>query len=86
LQNSARVIAERMTGMGADVTDFGFVSDPVQGAAAAERIRVSNPDLIVLFVSTYMPSAQVLPIFKYGGAPILLLCLQPGPSMDRVGS
>lgn len=83
LQNSARVIAERMTGMGADVEDFGFVSDPVQGAAAAERIRTANPDLIVLFVSTYMPSAQVLPIFKYGGAPILLLCLQPGPSMDH---
>lgn len=83
LRESARIIAERMTGMGADVEDFGFVSDPVEGAAAAERIRVSNPDLIVLFVSTYMPSAQVLPIFRDGGAPVLLLCMQPGPSMDH---
>src|SRR5665647_428073 len=60
LKNSAHVIAERLTAIGADVEDFGLLSNPVDGAATAERIRVSNSDLIVLFVSTYMTSAQVL--------------------------
>jgi L-arabinose isomerase len=83
LQKSAAVISERITYMGANVTDFGFVSDPVEGAAAAEKMRKEDLDLIVLFVSTYMTSAQVLPVFKYGGAPVLLVCLQPGTSMDH---
>lgn len=80
---SAATIAARMESIGATVTDFGVVSDPVDGAAAADRIRRADVDLIVLFVSTYMTSAQVLPIFKYGGAPVLLVCLQPGRSMDH---
>lgn len=83
LQKSAAVIADRITAIGAEVEDFGFISDPADGAAVAERVRGSGHDLIVLFVSTYLPSAQVIPLFKYGGAPVLLLCLQPGPSMDH---
>ena len=83
LRRAADEIGRRLTGLGADVQDYGFVSDPVDGAAAAEKIRTANVDLIVLYVSTYMTSAQVLPIFKYGGAPVLLLCLQPGTSMDH---
>ena len=83
LKRSASTIADRVTAIGADVQDFGFVSNPVDGAAVAEKVRAANVDLIVLFVSTYMPSAQVLPLFKYGGAPVLLLCLQPDTSMDH---
>lgn len=83
LRNSSKVISDRISAIGANVEDFGFVSNAVEGAAAAEKVRASNPDLIVLFVSTYMTSGQVLPIFKYGGAPILLLNLQPGTSMDH---
>ncbi len=83
VQRSAAQIADRMTRIGADVTDHGVVSDPVDGARVADDIRRSDADLIVLFVSTYMTSAQVLPIFKYGGAPILLVCLQPSRSMDH---
>ena len=83
LQKSAAVIADRITAIGADVEDFGFISGPAEGVVVAERVRTAGPDLIVLFVSTYMPSAQVLPLFKYGGAPVLLLCLQPGSSMDH---
>jgi L-arabinose isomerase len=83
LERSSSRISQRITDIGADVKDFGFVSDPIAGAAVADRIRSANVDLIVLFVSTYMPSAQVLPIFKYGGAPVLLLCLQPSTSMDH---
>ena len=83
LRSSAAEIARKLDEAGADVTDFGFVSDPVQGADVGEQVRRHGPDLIVLFVSTYMTSAQVLPVFQHGGAPVLLVCLQPGPSMDH---
>jgi len=80
---SASTIVDRIEGIGATVTDFGVVSDPVAGASAADRIRQADVDLVVFFVATYMTSAQVLPIFKYGGAPVLLVCLQPKRSMDH---
>ncbi len=83
LKKSASRISARLASLGADVVDAGFVSDAVQGGAAADELRRSNCDLIVLFVSTYMTDGQVLPIFKYGGAPVLLVCLQPGRSMDH---
>lgn len=83
VQKSAEVLAGRLEEFGADVIDLGVVSDPVEGADVASRVRKADVDLIILSVSTYMTSAQVLPIFKYGGAPILLVSLQPGTSMDH---
>ncbi|MFV0405912.1 MAG: arabinose isomerase [Propioniciclava sp.] len=83
LKRSAAQITTRLTDLGANVEHFGFISDPAEGQAVADKVRASDPDLVVLFVSTYMTSAQVLPLFKYGGAPVLLLCLQPTSSMDH---
>lgn len=83
IEKSAAVIRARIAATGAHVEYAGVVSDPVQGAAAAERLRRADCDLIVVFVATYMTSAQVLPVFKYGGAPVLLVNLQPGTSMDH---
>ena len=83
ITHSVDTIATRISGLGAEVTNYGVVSNPEEGASTADRIRTDDPDLIILFVSTYMTSAQVLPIFKYGGAPVLLLCLQPSSSMDH---
>ncbi len=83
LRKSADRIRDHIAASGAHVEDAGFVSDAVEGAAAAERLRRADCDLIVVFVATYMTSAQVLPVFKYGGAPILLVSLQPGPAMDH---
>ncbi|MFD6276357.1 arabinose isomerase [Streptomyces sp. NPDC060209] len=83
IESSAARIRDHIAGTGAFVEYAGVVSDPVAGAAAAERLRRADCDLIVVFVATYMTSAQVLPVFKYGGAPILLVSLQPSPSMDH---
>ncbi|MEO3754532.1 L-fucose/L-arabinose isomerase family protein [Streptomyces sp. B6B3] len=83
LRKSADHIRDHIAATGAHVEDAGFVSDPVEGAAAAERLRRADCDLIVVFVATYMTSAQVLPVFRYGGAPILLVNLQPAPAMDH---
>ena len=83
LQESARYVAQRFAAMDADVTDVGFVSDAQEGAVAAERLRVADCDLIVLFLTTYLTSSMVLPIAQRSGAPVLVIDLQPTERMDH---
>ncbi|MDH2425358.1 L-fucose/L-arabinose isomerase family protein [Sphaerisporangium sp. TRM90804] len=83
LQESARRVAERMRGFDAEIVDVGFVSDAQEGAAAAEKLRVAGCDLIVGFLTTYMTATMLLPIAQRSGAPVLLVNLQPTPSMDH---
>lgn len=83
LRESARYVSERFAGMDAEVTDVGFISDAVEGAEAAERLRRADCDLIVLFLTTYLTSSMVLPIAQRAGAPVLVLDLQPTEKMDH---
>ena len=83
LQESARYVAGRFAQMDADVVDAGFVSDAQEGAAAAERLRRADCDLIVLFLTTYLTSSMVLPIAQRAGTPVLVIDLQPTERMDH---
>ncbi|MEU6578546.1 L-fucose/L-arabinose isomerase family protein [Streptomyces sp. NPDC046805] len=83
LQRSARRVAERMTEFDAEVVDVGFISDAQDGAAAAERLRAADCDLIVGFLSTYMTATMLAPIAQRSGAPVLLINLQPTEAMDH---
>nr|WP_282600228.1 L-fucose/L-arabinose isomerase family protein [Patulibacter sp. SYSU D01012] len=69
--------------MDAEVIDAGFVSDAQEGATAAELLRRADPDLIVLFLTTYLTSSMVLPIAQRSGAPVLVIDLQPTERMDH---
>ena len=83
LQSSARSVAQRLGELGGEVVDAGFVSDAQEGAAAAERLRTADCDLIVLFLATYLTSSMVLPIAQRTGTPVLVLDLQPSERMDH---
>lgn len=83
LQASARRVAERFAGLECEVVDVGFISDAQEGAAAAERLRVADCDLIVGFLTTYMTASMLVPVAQRSGAPVLLLNLQPTESMDH---
>lgn len=83
LQESAQYVSERFAAMDAEVTDVGFISDAQEGAAAAERLRVADCDLIVLFLTTYLTSSMVLPIAQRADAPVLVIDLQPTEKMDH---
>ncbi|MCO5997277.1 L-fucose/L-arabinose isomerase family protein [Actinoallomurus rhizosphaericola] len=83
LKRSAERVSERMRALGADVVDVGFISDAQEGAAAAERLRVADCDLIVGFLTTYMTATMLVPIAQRSGAPVLLINLQPTESMDH---
>lgn len=83
LQESSRYVSERFQGMDADVIDAGFISDEREGAVAAEQLRAADCDLIVLFLTTYLTSAMVLPIAQRANTPVLVIDLQPTEKMDH---
>ena len=83
LQESSRYVTERFTEMDAEVIDAGFISDAQEGAAAGEKLRVADCDLIVMFLTTYLTSAMVLPIAQRAKTPVLVIDLQPTEKMDH---
>ncbi|WP_329459654.1 L-fucose/L-arabinose isomerase family protein [Streptomyces sp. NBC_01497] len=83
LRKSAARVTERMGAFDAEVIDVGFISDAQEGAAAAEKLRVADCDLIVGFLTTYMTASMLVPVAQRSGAPVLLINLQPSPSMDH---
>lgn len=85
LERSAARVAERLTGLGAEVVDVGFVSDARDGDAAAQRLRSADCDLIVGFLATYLTSDMLAPIARRGDTPVLLINLQPSASMEHAG-
>jgi L-arabinose isomerase len=76
-------LAGRLRAAGAEVVDGGFVSDPVEAAAAAERLRDGRCDLVIDYLATYVTATMVVPVVQRCGAPVLFVTLQPGPAMDH---
>ena len=83
LQASARRVCERLMGLDCEVIDVGFISDAKDGAAAAEKLRLADCDLIIGFLTTYMTATMLVPVAQRSGAPVMLLNLQPTESMDH---
>jgi L-arabinose isomerase len=83
LRESAAYVSERFQAMDAEVTDAGFISDAQEGAIAAEKLRVADCDLIVLFLTTYLTASMVLPIAQRANTPVLVIDLQPTEKMDH---
>ena len=83
LEHSARRVSERMRALDCDVVDVGFISDPTDGAKAAETLRAAGCDLIVGFLTTYMTASMLAPIAQRSGAPVLIINLQPTEVMDH---
>jgi L-arabinose isomerase len=83
LQASAREVSRRLAGVGAQVTDVGFISDAQEAAKAGERLRVAGCDIVVIFMTTYMTATMVLPIAQRTGVPVLFVNLQPTEAMDH---
>ncbi|WP_198671475.1 L-fucose/L-arabinose isomerase family protein [Desertihabitans aurantiacus] len=83
LQDAARRVGERLRQMDVELVDAGFVSDATEAATAAETLRRSDLDLVVIHLATYLTSSMVLPIAQRAGAPVLVIDLQPSPKMDH---
>lgn len=65
--------------------DAGFVDSPEKAMDAAKYLRSSAVDIVFVYVATYSLSSTVLPVVKALGCPVVLLNIQPGPSIDYAG-
>jgi L-arabinose isomerase len=83
LKRSATRVSERLSSLQCEVIDVGFISDAQEGADAAEKLRTTDCDLIIAYLTTYMTSSMIVPIALRSGAPVLLLNLQPSETMDH---
>ena len=83
LQASAKYVSQRIGAMDVELIDAGFISDPQEGAVAAEKLRAAGCDMIVMFLTTYMTSSMVIPIAQRSNSPVLVINLQPTEQMDH---
>lgn len=67
---------------GVVVCDAGMVDSPQEAMNAAGRLKESAVDLVFVYVATYSLSSTILPVVKELGCPVILLNIQPGPSID----
>jgi L-arabinose isomerase len=83
LKESTDYVVKRFNQMDAEVIDVGFISDAVEANHAAEKLRLADCDLLVMFLTTYLTSSMVLPIAQKSNTPVLVIDLQPTEKMDH---
>src|SRR5260370_38641907 len=62
LQASARRVSVRLAQLDCEVVDVGFISATPEGAAAAQRLRGADFDLIIGILPTYLARAMLGPM------------------------
>jgi len=82
LQSYQTEISEKLSNLGAVIYDAGIVDNPFKAVAAAELFSRNMTDLVVLNISTYALSHNVLPLLQRVSAPVLVLNLQPVKVLD----
>jgi L-arabinose isomerase len=75
-------IAERLGHLAVDVVNAGLVDNPPRARTAAALFSAQNVDAIFLYISTYALSHTVLPVAQQVRVPVIVLNLQPVPSID----
>ncbi len=75
-------VAERLASLRVEVVNAGLVDTPDKARAAAQTFVEQNVDAIFLFISTYALSDTVLPVAQRAQVPLIVLNLQPVPSIN----
>jgi L-arabinose isomerase len=75
-------IKDHLEQSGAGVIDAGMVDNPVKAIEAAGLFQRNNVDMIVLNISTYALSHNVLPLIQRINCPVIVLNLQPTEAID----
>lgn len=82
LKSFQDIILEKIQKLNTEVIDSGMVDNPVKAIAAAGLFNRSCVDLIILNISTYALSHNVLPLLQRISVPVLVLNLQPVRALD----
>src|SRR5918997_4418718 len=73
---------EERIGRWATVVPCGLIDTAPKAYAAGDRFAEEKVDLIFCHAATYATSSQVLPAVREAGVPVVVLNLQPSPSLD----
>lgn len=82
LKSFQQRIKDRLEQYGTEVTDAGIVDNPGKAIEAAGLFRRNEVDLIILNISTYALSHNVLPLIQRVKCPMIVLNLQPSEAID----
>jgi L-arabinose isomerase len=75
-------IANKMSELGAEVTDVGMVDTPEKAFEAIAVLKREDVEIVFLFISTYALSSTILPIAREVNVPIVILNVQPTAAID----
>ncbi len=75
-------INQKISGYGVEVIDAGMVDNPIRAREAASLLASQEIELLFLYISTYALSSTVLPVAQKVKVPVILLNLQPVPTLD----
>src|ERR671914_2683552 len=82
IEGYQRRVEQKVRELGGEVVSAGLV-DTAQGAReAGDRFAAAQVDLVLCHAVTYATSSQVLPAVQAARAPVVLLGLQPTPTLD----
>ena len=82
LEGYLETVRGRLERPGVEVVNLGLVDTPQKAMEAGHRFRQADVDLIFLHVTTYALSSTVLPVVRRAKVPVIVLNLQPAPSID----
>ncbi|MBI5831583.1 MAG: L-fucose/L-arabinose isomerase family protein [Armatimonadetes bacterium] len=74
--------AAQLADLGVEVIDVGMSDSPQCAGELADRLHAADVDLVIAFLATYTPSADVMPIARRTGRPLVLAALQPDMALD----
>jgi L-arabinose isomerase len=77
-----RRVEERVAELGGEVVSAGLVDSAQAARAAGDRFASAQVDLVLCHAVTYATSSTVLPVAQAANAPVVLLGLQPSPTLD----
>ncbi|MFN8240399.1 MAG: hypothetical protein U0X39_06555 [Bacteroidales bacterium] len=75
-------VSDKLTALDCVVVNAGMVDNPSKAVSAAGLFNREEVDIIILNISTYALSHNVLPLLQRTKAPLLVLNLQPMKAID----
>ncbi len=75
-------VEARIGELGAEVVSAGLVDTAPKAREAGDRFAAAQVDIVFCHAVTYATSSQVLPALQAAGVPVVLLGLQPTPTLD----
>src|SRR4051812_34306580 len=82
IQGYQRRVEERVGELGGEVVSGGLVDSEQAAREAGDRFASAQVDLVLCHAVTFPTSSTVLPVAQAAKAPVVLLGLQPTPTLD----